>query len=89
MPSSCRERERGGRRKGVNKGGGLQIGVDIGGGVKKCICEMNKSNVNQHTERIKVHRVLSINSMYSRSDSQKQDMMIFHRLGHNIGWQGG
>ena len=30
------------------------------------------SNVNQHSERINVHRVLSINSMCSRSDSQNR-----------------
>ena len=60
----------------------------IGGKVRevtKCVCNMDTSNVN-HIDSISVHRVLSINSMYSRSDSQKQDMMILHTLGHNTGW---
>ena len=57
--------------------------------MKECVCNIGQSNVNQHTDRINMHRLfffLSINSMYSRSGSQTQDMMKFHRLGHNIGW---
>ena len=37
----------------------------------KSVCEMVKSNV-KHIERINMHRVLSINSMYSRSYSQNK-----------------
>ena len=60
--------------------------------VKKCVCDIDTSNVNQHIARINTHRVvLSINSMYSRSYSQTQNMMEFHRLGHNREgrWVGG
>ena len=66
----------GGRYRGEGGGkyiceGGRDKRVHTGGKERweKCIGEMDTTNVN-HTETINVHRVLSINSMYSRSDSQ-------------------
>ena len=53
------------------------------GGGEQYVSEVVQSYVNQHIDRINVHRVLSINSMYSRSDSQNQNMMEFHIWGHN------
>ena len=51
----------------------------------ECACENNQSQV-MHIERFDVHRILSINSMYSRSYSQYQHVKKSHILGHDTGW---
>ena len=62
---------------GKEKGGG-------GGGMKKQVCNIDIEHV-QHTERINVHRVSSINSMYSRSYGQHKIRGKIAIMGHITG----
>ena len=83
---SCREREREG---GGGRGGGR---VRIGGegekqvvmGVVKHVGDRDIEHV-QHNERINVHRVSSINSIYSRSYGQHKIRGKIAILGHITG----
>ena len=74
--------------RGWGGGEGVKKGIRSDGGIYSFF-DIKQSIYVNHTDRINVHRVLSINSMYSRSDSQKRYMMKCHILGNNTGWQGG
>ena len=58
-----------------------RVHIGGGGGRGECVGKVDESNV-MHIERINVHRVLSINSMYSsmysRSYSQNQHVKKSH-----------